>query len=213
MSKGLANMTKGMAGHGQFQARAIACLVATTVLVLSLLGSHAAAGSNKGRWFEVSLEQGKTKGYHWAVGAKGQKHLPLSKICAQISMVEPLRDDVPYAEGRDATDCSQLKWPSDSVASSVSFRSGPSRVTILELLYRPVVRKVTFILDTGERRVFRPKVPRIPDRSARGIPVFRYLVAPFIGSTCIRRITTFDERDGVIHNEARPACQGASGNV
>lgn len=191
----------------------VAILIAIAgALALSLLVSPGAAGS-KVSWFHAMLKRGETKGYHWAVGVKGRKHEPLSEICAQISMVEPPRDDAPYVEGRDATDCGRLRQPSDSVSSTDSFGSGVSRVAVLEVVYRPIVRKVTFILATGERRVFRPHPPDVPNRAARGIPIFRYLVAPLEGETCIRRVATFDGRGRVVSNEARPRCPAGAGNL
>lgn len=183
-----------------------------SAVVLSVLVSPAAAGTGEVSWFHVEMERGEAKGYHWAVGAKGLKHQPLSKICTQISMVEPPRDDVPYFEGRDATDCGFLVRPSDSIASTDSLGSGMARVAVTEVFYRPIVRKVTFILATGERRVFRRRIPRIPNRVARGIPIFRYLVAPFEGEVCIRRVVTFDGRARLVSSEGRPPCPTGAGN-
>jgi hypothetical protein len=161
----------------------------------------------------VGLEQGETNGYHWAAGVKGPKDEPLGRICAQISMVEPSQDGVPYVEGHDSTECGRLKQATESVSGTDSFGSGASRVTVLEAVYRPIVRKVTFILATGERRIYRPGVPDIPSRSGRGIPNFRYIVIPFEGEVCIRRITTFDGNGGVLANIGSPRCPAGSGNV
>lgn len=169
--------------------------------------------AGKAGWFQIILEQGEVSGYHWAVGVKGPKHVQLSQVCAELSMVEPPQDDAPYVEERDATDCSWLKQPADSVFGTESFGSGQSRVAVYEAVYRPIVRKVTFVLDTGERKVFLPRVPEISHRSARGIPAFRYFAAPFEGETCIRRVATFDRAGKVVSNEARPPCPAGTGNL
>jgi hypothetical protein len=182
-------------------------------LALGLLFSHGAAASGKVGWFQIKLEQGEVNGYHWVVGAKGPKHRPLSRICAELSMVEPPQEGAPYVEGRDATNCSRLRPPIHSVFGTEAFGSGPSRVAVFEGLYRPIVRKVTFVLATGERRVFLPRVPKIPNQSARGIPSFRYFAAPFEGETCVRRVATFDGAGKIVSNEARPPCPGGTGNL
>jgi hypothetical protein len=129
-------------------------------LVLGSL-SQAATATGETDWFQIKLEQGEVNGYHWAVGVKGPKHRPLSQICAELSMVEPPQEGAPYVEERDATDCSSFRQSIHSVFGTESFGSGPSRVTVLEALYRPIVRKVTFVLAGGERRVFLPRVPEI----------------------------------------------------
>jgi hypothetical protein len=186
---------------------------ALALSLLVFLVSPAVAGTGKARWFQVTLERGETKGYRWAVGAKGPKSEPLGRICTQLSMVEPPQEDVPYVEGSDSTECGRLKTPTDSISGTDSFGSGQSRVTVLEVVYRPIVRKVTLILATGERRVFRPSTPQIPNRVDRGIPVFRYLVSPFEGETCIRRVATFDGSGGIVSNEVSPPCPSGTGNL
>lgn len=182
-------------------------------LTLSVLVSQAAAGTSKDRWFQAALEQGEINGYHWAVGVKGPKDEPLSHICAQLSMVEPPQEDAPYVEGGSSTECGRLKRPVDAVSGTESFGSEASRVTVLEMVYRPIVRKVTFILATGERWVYRPDVPEIPNRAERGIPIFRYIVVPFEGEVCVRCVTTFDGKGRVLSNEGSPRCPAGSGNL
>lgn len=200
----------------EHRGRRVFFLWTATLAAVGLLGAlsaNAMGGSSSGRWYRAALEQGETREFRWAVGVKGPKHEPLREICGQVGMIEPPQDDSPYVEGRDATDCGSLVRATASVAPSVAFGSGPSRLTVLATLYRPIVRKVTFTLSTGERRVYRPRVPEIPNRLKRGIPLFRYLVASFDGETCIRRITTFDGNGRVVWNEARPPCLAGMGNL
>jgi hypothetical protein len=200
--------------EGEISARWAAALVALVGgLALSVLVFQAAAAASKVRWFQTTLEQGQVSGYHWAVGVKGPKHRPLSQVCAQLSMVELPQNGAPYVEGGSSTLCGRLKRPTDSVLGTESFGSGRSRVAVLEAVYRPIVRKVTFVLATGERKVFLPRIPKIPNRSARGIPIFRYFVASFEGETCVRRVTTFDQLGGVVSNEAEPPCPVGAGNL
>jgi hypothetical protein len=192
----------------------VATLVAIAgALALGVLVSQAAAGAGKVRWFQATLEQGETNGYRWAVGVKGPKDQSLGSVCAQLSMVEPPQNDVPYVEGGSSTVCGRLKRPNDSVSGTESLGLGESRVTVLEVVYRPVVRKVTLVLATDAREVFYPRIPEIPHRAARGIPIFRYFVAPFEGETCIRRIATFDGDGSVVSNEVRPPCPPGAGNL
>jgi hypothetical protein len=212
MMYGIRMMTgprKERIGAGWFLA--LVALAGCLALSLSLFQAAGAAG--KVSWFKVKLEQGEVNGYRWAVGVKGPKHRPLGQICAELSMVEPPQDGAPYFEERDPTSCSRLKQATDSVFGTAAFRSGQSRVAVFEALYRPIVRKVTFVLATGERRVFLPRVPKIPDRSARGIPTFRYFATSFEGETCVRRVATFDGAGKIISSEARPPCQAGTGNL
>ncbi len=170
------------------------------------------ADATKGKWFQVTLETGETEEFKWAVGAKGPGHEPLGRICALASLVEPPQENQPFVEGNDAVGCGSLSTSKDSVAASPAFGSGDSRLAILATLFRPAVRKVSFVLDTGEERVLRTRMGKIPNRSARGVPRFRYLTVPFKGPACIRKVTLFDGNDRVIFREARPPCPDG-GNV
>jgi hypothetical protein len=181
--------------------------------VLGLGAASVAAGGSRAHWYQTTLERGEINGYHWAVGAKGPKHKPLNEVCAEISMLEPAQEDALYVEGSDSTDCGRLDRPVDSISSTDSFGSGKERVSVLELIYRPIVRKVVFVLSTGERKAFLPRAPQIAHRSSRGIPVFRYAVFPFEGEVCVRRVTTVDGHEEVISSEARPPCPSGSGNL
>lgn len=176
-------------------------------LMLSSIGSDGATGATKDRWYQVGLDTGETDRYRWAVGAKGPKHEPLNKICALASLTEPPQEDKPFVEGTDAVTCGSLATPMDSLAASPAFGSGDSRLVLLAVLYRPTVREVAFLLDTGERKVFQSRMVDVPNRRARGIPRFRYLVAPFQGETCIRKVTLFDGNGKAIYSEARPSCR------
>ncbi len=175
--------------------------------------STKADGSGAGTWYRAALEQGETRGYHWSVGVKGPKHEPLREICAQVSMIEPPQSDSPYVEETNSTDCGSLLRATDLVGGSAAFGSGPSKLTVVANLYRPIVHKVTFILEQGERKVFFPRTPKIPNRLRRGIPLFRYFAASFDGENCIRRVTTFNKRGKVVGNDVSPPCSPSTGNL
>lgn len=160
--------------------------------LIALAGSQDAMSANSGRWYQVVLETGEINGYQWAVGAKGLKHEPLDEICVRVSLLEPITPDAPFVEGSDSVGCSSLMKPTDSVAESASFGAKDSRMVIFAVLYRPTVRKVIFFLGGGKRMVFRPRIAKVPNGEAQGIPKFRYLITPFKSKTCIRKVTLFD---------------------
>jgi hypothetical protein len=169
--------------------------------------SAGANGAKKVRWYRVLLESGETSsGYRWTVGAKGPKHEPLREICSMTGMTEPPQPDKPYIESHEGELCGLLLLPEESMTISASFGFGESRVTVFASIYRPIVRKVTIVLDSGERRIYLPKVPQIPNRAERGIPVFRYIADVFEGEFCARRTTTFDGQGDVIHNDINGGC-------
>lgn len=189
-----------------WRATVLSTIVCT--LVLGFLMPRAGADTGKAgkvSWFDLTLERGEINGYHWAVGAKGQRTQPLKRICAEVAMVEPPKEGADYVEGGNSTECGRLEHPADSVVGTESAGSGQSRVTVLEALFRPVVRKVTFVLSTGERRTLPSRAPQTPNRAANGIPPFRFVVFPFEGETCIRRVATFDGRGHLVSkaNHAR----------
>jgi hypothetical protein len=190
--------------NSRTQAIFFAFLVVFEVLLLA--GSHDASSASGGRWHPITLETDETDGYQWAVGAKVPQHKPLGEICAMISLVELPQPDAPYVEGRDSVSCGSLTTPSDSVSVSSSFGSGDSRRVVLAVLYRPIVRKVVFLLGEGERKVFRPSIARVPGRQVRGIPRFRYFAALFKGETCLRKVTVFNGNGQVIYRESEPSC-------
>jgi hypothetical protein len=178
-----------------------------TMAMVVLAASENANGDGGTRWYQVGLATGEVEGYQWAVGAKGMKHEPLAEICALASLTEPPNDGVDFVEGTDATICGKLMTPMESVVASPAFGSGESRLVILAAIYRPIVRRVTFFLNTGGRRVFQTRLAKVPNRRAKGIPRFRYLVAPFKGETCVRKISTFDGNGNLVHDELRPSCR------
>lgn len=186
----------------------VAIMVLASCLVLSALVFTGAVTASQVRWFQAPLEHGETNGYRWTVGAKGPKHKQLGRICAQIAIVEPAQEGAPYVEESDSTECGRLETASDSVVGEGDLASGGTRVTVLEALYRPVVRKVTVVFSTGDHKVFLPRIREIPNRVNRGIPAFRYFAAASEGKECIRRIATFNAADEVIFKERRPACRG-----
>lgn len=190
---------------------AILIMVAITSGVVALLGSNG-AGANSPHWYQIELETDETDEYHWAVGAKGLKGKPLGKICALVSLIAPAAPDAPYLEGRDSVQCGTLAEPRDWVSGNTSFGSGDSRLVVFTGLYRPIVRKVAFLLGGAERRVFLPRMAKVDNRQVRGIPRFRYFVAPLKGETCIRKVTLFDGKGEVIHRESEPPCRNG-GNI
>lgn len=181
----------------------VATLSVGLIGALLVVGPAVAHGEG---WSRVVLEQGEAQSYRWSVGAKAPAFEPLDQICAQVGIVSPPQPDVPYAEGNDVSICGRLRKSSDSVVSSTKLGSGETRVTLFVALYRPAVRKVTFILGTGERKVYRPAVAMDTAGPAKGMPVFRYLVASFEGETCIRRVTTSDLSGDVIDDEKKFSC-------
>lgn len=183
-------------------------MLATLLIALGVMALAGYEGASAGgdRWYKVTLEAGEVDGYQWAFGAKGPKGVPLGRICALTYMVEPAEPDAPYVEGSESVNCGALRSPLESVSGSSAFGSGESRVAIFTGLYRLAVRKVVFVLSRGERRVFLPRIAKVADRRARGIPRFRYFVAPFTGKTCIRRVTLLDGEGAVINSERRSPC-------
>lgn len=211
MARGSYVNIEGRQGNGVV--RLITWGVVAAIGLLLWTGSPNALGdATKGRWYQLTLETGETEGYKWAVGAKGPKHEPLDRICALASLIEPPQEDQPFVEGNDAAGCGNLSTSMDSVAASPALGSGASRMTILATLFRPAVREVSLVLDTDERLVLRTHMGKVANRSARGVPPFRYLAIPFKGPTCIRKVTLIDGNDKVISHEARPPCPDG-GNV
>jgi hypothetical protein len=176
-------------------------VAALALLALGVITSQAVAGSSQSRWFQVGLATGETNGYGWSTGAKGPKHQPLSRICTEISMSEPARNGV--SEGRDSTDCSELKVASDSVVSTESLGPKKSGATVVEAIYRPLVRKATIVFASGKRTVLSTQSP---NRIGRGIPMFRYAVAAFSAGNCVYRIVAFDGKGKVVSSEVSPPC-------
>ena len=178
--------------------------VATLVLlVLSLVVSQALAESPHSKWFQVGLATGETSGFHWSTGAKGLKGQRLSRICTEISVVEPPRNGTDVGEGRDATDCGEVKMTSDSVITTESLGPKKAGVTVVEAIYRPLVRKVTIVFADGKRTTLRAQSP---NQNGRGIPMFRYVVTSFSTGGCVDRIVAFDGKSSVVSRQISPPC-------
>lgn len=176
-------------------------VAASALLALGLVAPQSVAGSSQGRWFQIGLANGETNGYVWSTGAKGPKHQPLKRVCAEISMVEPPKNGV--SEGRDSTDCGELKRASDSVVSTESLGPKKSGVTVVVAIYRPLVEKVTIVLASGKRTVL---PAQSPNRIGRGIPMLRYVVASFSADNCVDRIVAFDGQGRVVSSYANSPC-------
>jgi hypothetical protein len=180
------------------------CLLTWAVLVyFCVLVPDTFGSGRQDRWFDVSLEHGETaSGYVWGAGARVRKGSHLTDVCATLSLTEPQREDAPYVEGTDATDCGSVRRSVESVVSSVSMGQSASSVSVVEALYRPIVRKVRLELSTGEKKVFLPRVPMLAPGGKRVVPMFRYLVLPLEGQVCIRRILSFDGGGRLINRES-----------
>jgi hypothetical protein len=176
-------------------------LAALALLAFGLVASQAIAASPQSRWFQIGLATGETNGYGWSTGAKGPKHQPLSRICTEISMAEPPRNGV--SEGHDATDCGELKMASDSVVTTESLGPKKSGATVVEAIYRPLIRKVTIVFVSGKRTVLPTQSPK---RTGRGIPVFRYVATSFGASSCVKRVVGFDGKGRAVSSQASPPC-------
>jgi len=187
-------------------------LVMASSVALSVLVSQAVADTGKGHWFQTTLERGEARGYEWAAGVKVPTHRPLSRVCVLLAMAEQPKGGASYVEGVSSTECGRLSRSSDSVFATESFGPGRTRVTVLEVIYHPAVRRVVLTLNTGERMVFRPQTPRIPNRAKRGIPSFRYLVTSFDGGACIRRAMTFDGSGKVLARQEEPCSSRPGGS-
>jgi hypothetical protein len=181
-------------------------VAALALVMLGMIVSLAVAGSLQGKWFQVGLASGETSGYHWSTGAKGLKGKALSRICTEISMVEPPRNGTDVGEGRDSTDCGELKTASDELVTKESLGPKKSGATVLEAIYRPLIRKVTIVFTDGNRTVLTTQAPHIANRARKGIPVFRYAVMSFSSSSCISRIVSFDGKGKVVSSQASPPC-------
>jgi hypothetical protein len=191
--------------------RYLVCCLAMMVLGFGVFSAPSTSGSSKvggDHWYKVTLEEGETQGFSWVVGAKGRTHEPLREICALAAIIAPPEPNVPYGEGSNVSVCGSAMKPAESVSANAKL--GSTGTSLLTTIYRPVVRKVVFLLSTGKRKVFRPKKPRLANREERGIPAFRYLVASFDGGACVRSVTTFDGRGRVISKEGEP-CAGRLG--
>lgn len=173
---------------------------------MAIVSSAIAAGGSE-QWFQVGTARGKIEGYRWSAGAKGIKGKRLGRVCSELSIVEPPREDVPYVEGQDATDCGELKSLGDAVDTSVAYGSGESQVGVLQILYRPGVRKVRIVLGSGRQMWLRPHIYPDPSAAPNGIPAFRYLVVPLeAGDLCVLRLTAFDGRGRIASKQNRLLC-------
>jgi hypothetical protein len=116
-------------------------------------------------------------------------------------MSEPPRHGV--YEGSDATDCGELRIASDSVITTESLGPKKSGATVVEAIYRPLIKKVTIVFASGKRTIL---PARSPNRTGRGIPMFRYVVASFSAGNCVDRIVAFDGKGRVVSSQASSPC-------
>jgi hypothetical protein len=199
-----------MAFHLQttFAQRALAIGLFGALCAGLLGGPTMSAAGSKPHWYRAQLQQGETNGYNWGVRATGPKNEPLKRICEKIGKVAPYDPEVGYVEASETTSCGRVVGPADSVSMSVALGSADSEMaTLMATLYHPAVKEVTYVLDSGEQKVYRAKAVKVRNRVARGIPMFRYLVAIFDEGTCFRRIITYDAQGTVLKSEkAEPHC-------
>jgi hypothetical protein len=189
------------AGKGRFfGALALFGLVLCISFAAPSVGS---AGSNR---FVVNLDHGVTEGVKWAATVDGKKFERLGRLCVSAGFVAPPEPGADYVEGDGTELCGSVSKLSDSLLLNMDL--GSTESSIFVGIYRPVVRTVKIEFDSGHSEVLRAVVPKATNRRARGIPLFRYVVAEFASEPCIRRITTFNSRGGVIGKKAVSACTG-----
>jgi len=188
-----------------FRARILGIALSAVVALLGIVAltpASSAGTSNPEGSFSIALDHGESQlGYRWSVGAKGKKSNVLKSICATLSMTEPPRDDAPYSEGSDATDCGPLRHPEESIRSSVSMGRRTSTSTVIAILYRPIVAKVRVDLGSGPDKVVRPKLRRVAEKEKGSIPLFRFLALALEGDVCVKRIVSYDDQGGVVKSE------------
>jgi hypothetical protein len=184
--------------------KASGAAAALAFLLLGLIVPQAMAGSSQGTWFQVGLTTGQTNGYKWSAGAKGLKGKGLSRICTEISMAEPPRNGTDVGEGRDATDCGELKAASDAVVTKESLGPKKSGITVLEAIYRPLVRKVAIVFAGGKRMALVAQAPK--NGISGGVPAFRYVATSFGAGDCVDRIVAFDGKGKVVSSQVSPPC-------
>lgn len=196
------NIPRWPAWAAKYLSRLFSVGLAVVALLVLLVPVGEAAGSSA-RWYTALIEEGETtQGFNWAVGAKVPKHKPLDQICVLEAVVAPPEEGAPYAEGGDSTICGSLSSPANGVSARTTF--GSSGEMLLASLYRPVVRKVSLLLSNGAQKSFSTHVPRIPNRAAIGVPSFRYLVVLLPTAVCVRSVTTFNEKGGIVSREGEP---------
>ena len=132
-----------------------------------------------------------------------------------MSQIAPYDPSLGYVEATEGRSCGVLETPSDTLSMSEVLGSHELGVRgLLATIYRPVVHDVTYVLNTGDRETYRAKAPKIAQRAAKGIPLFRYVIALFDSGTCIRRIVTADKQGKVLHSEkAEPSCVAGSSSA
>lgn len=183
-------------------------IVAMGVAALALLAPQGSGGASDSPWYRIDLEQGERRGYHWSMGASGPRHAPLEEICVLGTLAEPYDEDSDPLEvgATSGKVCGEVPDARISMQMGQTLGTGASALSFDAILYRPAMRKVVFLVEGGERRVFRTHAPRISSRSEKGIPAFRYLAATFEGNPCVHRVTTYDGSGGVIWREPWSSC-------
>lgn len=176
------------------------CGVAALCFLGAVITNDSLATDRGDTWSTVFLKRGKVQDYKWAISARLPKNKPLGPMCETSARFLP-RPELEEVEVNESTLCGKLNTPSDSVSISTIFKSEESETTLLATLYRPVVRKVVFVLSNGEQRSYPARVPQIPNHAARGIPMFRYLVGVFSEEECLRKTITYDAHNKVIKQE------------
>lgn len=175
---------------------------------LSLWGAWGVrAEGAKPPWFKIALAQGEANGYRWAVSAKGEKTVPLKRMCVIVAMVEPPQGNLPV-EGEEATGCGRLSRSADHVIASVPFGADKSKGAVLAIAVRPSVRRVVLAFFGAEsRKVVGAALPSTQNSQKGEIPRFRYIAVPFERQSCIRRITGQDRENSVVFSQALSHCQ------
>jgi hypothetical protein len=181
-------------------------LLGFAAIVLLAIGVNGADGAAS-KWFQVGLATGEVSGYSWAVLAKGESGVRLRRLCVTVRMAEPPNEEQLPVEEEDVTACGRLRDSADHVVATNSFGAGSSKVALLAIAVRPVVKRVVLSFFAGEKpRVVHTAAPEAVSRHNR-VSRFRYVAVPFEGQSCIRRITAQDGRRNIVFSQPLSRCQ------
>jgi hypothetical protein len=175
-------------------------------ICIAAMGAGDADGANS-KWFQVGLANGEVSGYRWGVSAKGEPKDRLSHLCVTVAMTEPPNEEHLPVEEEDATACGRLRESVDHVIATTSFGADRSKVALLAIAVRPVVKRVVLSFFAGEKpKVVETLAPPVDSQHDR-VPRFRYVAVPFEGQSCIRRIAAQDNRRNMVFSQSLSRCQ------
>ena len=193
-------------GQTRMRFRFLALWVSAGLVVACVFGlsSETQANATPGsKWYRTPLAHGEEEGFLWGFSASGPTNRSLKKICSTIAEISPREPGVDYVESSETTGCGELLRATDSMSIKVLLGSTEAEAkTLLGTLYPPDVRRVTYVLSSGEERSYRAKGVKVANRVAKGIPYFRYVAALFDSGSCIKRTVTYNAKGRVIKKEA-----------